>query len=46
MKVAILLRRFITTGGAERYAVEIVRRLAARYVGRVRAAPEIFGCLD
>lgn len=31
MKVAILLRRFITTGGAERYAVEIVRRLAARH---------------
>jgi UDP-glucose:(heptosyl)LPS alpha-1,3-glucosyltransferase len=29
MKIALLLRRFITTGGAERYAVEIVRRLAA-----------------
>ena len=28
MKIALLLRRFITTGGAERYAVEIVRRLA------------------
>ena len=29
MKIALLLRRFITTGGAERYAVEMVRRLAA-----------------
>ena len=31
MKIALLLRRFITTGGAERYAVEIVRRLAAMH---------------
>jgi UDP-glucose:(heptosyl)LPS alpha-1,3-glucosyltransferase len=28
MKVAILVRRYITTGGAERYAVEVARRLA------------------
>lgn len=28
LKVAILVRRFITTGGAERYAVEVTRRLA------------------
>ncbi len=28
MRVAILVRRYITTGGAERYAVEVARRLA------------------
>jgi len=28
MKVALLIRRFITTGGAERYAVEVAKRLA------------------
>ncbi len=28
MKIALLIRRYITTGGAERYAVEIARRLA------------------
>lgn len=28
MKVALLVRRYITTGGAERYAVEVARRLA------------------
>lgn len=28
MRVALLIRRFITTGGAERYAVEVARRLA------------------
>ncbi|PYJ06402.1 MAG: glycosyltransferase family 1 protein, partial [Verrucomicrobia bacterium] len=28
MKIAVLVRRFITTGGAERYAVEVARRLA------------------
>lgn len=28
MKIAILIRRYITTGGAERYAVEVARRLA------------------
>lgn len=28
LKVAISVRRFITTGGAERYAVEVTRRLA------------------
>ncbi|MGA2864424.1 MAG: glycosyltransferase family 4 protein [Verrucomicrobiota bacterium] len=28
MKVAVLIRRYITTGGAERYAVEVARRLA------------------
>lgn len=28
LKVAILVRRFTTTGGAERYAVEVARRLA------------------
>lgn len=31
MKIALLLRRFITTGGAERYAVEVVRRLALKH---------------
>lgn len=31
MKVALLIRRFITTGGAERYAVEVTRRLAKLY---------------
>ena len=28
MKIALLIRRYITTGGAERYAVEVARRLA------------------
>lgn len=28
LRVALLIRRFITTGGAERYAVEVARRLA------------------
>ncbi|MBU6400832.1 MAG: glycosyltransferase family 4 protein [Verrucomicrobia bacterium] len=28
MRIALLVRRFITTGGAERYAVEVARRLA------------------
>lgn len=27
-KIAVLVRRFITTGGAERYALEVTRRLA------------------
>ncbi len=31
MKIAILIRRYITTGGAERYAVEVARRLAAKH---------------
>ncbi|MBW1700899.1 MAG: glycosyltransferase family 4 protein [Deltaproteobacteria bacterium] len=28
MKIAVLIRRFVLTGGAERYAVEVTRRLA------------------
>lgn len=28
LKIAVLIRRFILTGGAERYAVEVTRRLA------------------
>ena len=31
MKIAILIRRYLTTGGAERYAVEVARRLAVRH---------------
>lgn len=31
LKIAILVRRFITTGGAERYAVEVTRRLAKNH---------------
>ncbi len=31
MKIAVLIRRFITTGGAERYAVEVTRRLAREH---------------
>ena len=31
MRIALLLRRFITTGGAEKYAAEIVRRLVAKH---------------
>ena len=27
LKIAVLIRRFITTGGAEKYAVEVTRRL-------------------
>ena len=28
LKIAVLIRRFVLTGGAERYAVEVTRRLA------------------
>jgi glycosyltransferase involved in cell wall biosynthesis len=28
LKIAILIRNFVTTGGAERYAMEVTRRLA------------------
>ena len=31
LKIAVLIRRFILTGGAERYAVEVTRRLARRH---------------
>ncbi len=31
MKLAILIRRYLTTGGAERYAVEVARRLALKH---------------
>jgi glycosyltransferase involved in cell wall biosynthesis len=31
MKIAILIRRYITTGGAERYAVEVARRLVEKH---------------
>jgi UDP-glucose:(heptosyl)LPS alpha-1,3-glucosyltransferase len=30
MRIAILIKRFVTTGGAEKYAVEITRRLLLR----------------
>ncbi len=31
LKIAVLVRRFITTGGMERYCVEVTRRLAQRH---------------
>ncbi len=31
MKIALLIRRYLTTGGAERYAVEVARRLAQKH---------------
>ena len=31
MKIALLIRRYLTTGGAERYAVEVARRLARQH---------------
>jgi len=31
LKIAVLIRRFVSTGGAERYAVEVARRLALRH---------------
>jgi UDP-glucose:(heptosyl)LPS alpha-1,3-glucosyltransferase len=37
MKIALLIRRFITTGGAERYAVEVTRRLAKTHEVHVLA---------
>lgn len=37
MKIAVLIRRFITTGGAERYAVEVTRRLAKTHEVHVLA---------
>lgn len=37
MKIAVLIRRFITTGGAERYAVEVTRRLAKSHEVHVLA---------
>ena len=30
LKIALVIKRFVLTGGAERYAVEVARRLAAR----------------
>jgi UDP-glucose:(heptosyl)LPS alpha-1,3-glucosyltransferase len=37
MKIAVLIRRFITTGGAERYAVEVTKRLAKAHEVHVLA---------
>lgn len=37
MKIAVLIRRFITTGGAERYAVEVTKRLARTHEVHVLA---------
>lgn len=37
MKIAVLIRRFITTGGAERYAVEVTKRLAKTHEVHVLA---------
>lgn len=31
LKIAVLIRRFVLTGGAERYAVEVTRRLAREH---------------
>ena len=31
LKIAVLIRSFVTTGGAERYAVEVTRRLAKEH---------------
>jgi glycosyltransferase involved in cell wall biosynthesis len=31
MKIALLIKRFVTTGGAERYAMEVARRLALQH---------------
>lgn len=31
LKIAVLIRRFVSTGGAERYAVEVTRRLALQH---------------
>jgi UDP-glucose:(heptosyl)LPS alpha-1,3-glucosyltransferase len=31
LKIAVFIRRFISTGGVERYAVEVTRRLAPRH---------------
>ena len=31
LKIAVLIRRFVSTGGAERYAVEVTRRLASHH---------------
>lgn len=31
LKIAVLIRRFVTTGGAEKYAVEVTKRLAKRH---------------
>ena len=31
MKIAVLIRNFVTTGGAERYAVEVTQRLAQKH---------------
>ena len=31
LKIAVLIRNFVSTGGAERYAVEVTRRLAAKH---------------
>jgi UDP-glucose:(heptosyl)LPS alpha-1,3-glucosyltransferase len=31
LRIAVLIRRFVSTGGAERYAVEVARRLALQH---------------
>jgi hypothetical protein len=31
LKIAVLVRRFVTTGGMERYCVEVTRRLAREH---------------
>ena len=31
LKIAVLIKRFVKTGGAERYAMEVVRRLAWKH---------------
>ncbi len=42
LKIAILIRQFVTTGGAEKYAVEVTRRMAREHDIHVFAQEWIF----
>lgn len=42
LKIAVLIKRFVRTGGAEKYAMEVVRRLAVDHEVHVFAHEWVF----
>ena len=42
LKIAVLIKRFLRTGGAEKYAMEVVRRLAVHHEVHVFAHEWVF----
>lgn len=46
LKIAVLIRNFVTTGGAERYAVEVTRRLAQKHEVTVLCQEVDLSCCD